>query len=362
MRERFHAVVADLLDADPRVVLVLADIGVSHLRKLGVLERHPGRVINVGIREQLQLSIAGGLALEGFRPIVHSYTPFLVERPFEQIKLDLGHQDVGAVLVSIGASYDAAHEGRTHQAPEDVALLSTLPGWTIHVPGHRDEAEALLRDAVAAEGRVYVRLTDEENAEPMRGDGLQLVRQARAGAPLVVAVGTTLDPVLEATADLDAGVAYARTVRPFDAVGLRAALCGTDVVLVEPYLAGTSSSQVSDALADRPHRLLALGVREPELRRYGTGPEHRVAHGLDAFGIRASLDAWTASAAASEVDAARSRPPVAAQRKPGRPDQQSDGDVATAKNRGWSPVVAIGGKKTQVTSAGKPEFKRDPLP
>lgn len=44
------------------------------------------------------------------------------------------HQDVGAVLVSIGASYDAAQEGRTHQAPEDVALLATLPGWHIHVP------------------------------------------------------------------------------------------------------------------------------------------------------------------------------------------------------------------------------------
>ena len=87
-------------------------------------------------------------------------------------------------------------------------------------------------------------------------------------------------------------VAYLATVRPFDVEGLRAVVGGTDVVLVEPYLAGTSSAEVSAALRDRPHRLLALGVVEPELRRYGTGADHRQAHGLDATGIRRSIDDW----------------------------------------------------------------------
>jgi len=289
MRQRFTRVVAELLDEHEQLAVVLADIGVSQLEATGAPARHPDRVLNVGIREQLLVSVAGGLALEGFRPIVHSYAPFLVERPFEQVKLDLGHQDVGAVLVSIGASYDAAPEGRTHQSPGDVALLATLPGWTIHVPGHPDEVETLLRAAAAADGRVYLRLSDETNAAA-RGDGrLQLVRRGSEETPLVLAVGPTLDPVLEATAELDVTVAYTATVRPLDGEGLRQLATGADVVLVEPTLAGTSAAAVSDALRDRPRRLLALGVVDVELRRYGTGAEHRRAHGLDATGIRRSL-------------------------------------------------------------------------
>jgi transketolase len=297
MRDRFTRVVGAALDRDPRMALVLADIGVSRFEELGVRARHPDRVVNVGIREQLLISVAAGMAIEGLRPVVHSYTPFLVERPYEQIKLDLGHQDVGAVLVSIGASYDAAAEGRTHQSPGDVALLGSLPGWEIHVPGHADEAETLLDRAIRGSGRVYLRLTEEGNTE-QHGDGsLRVVRAGSDGAPLVLAVGPTLDPVLEATADLDVVVAYTATVRPLDGQALRAAARGDAVVLVEPTLAGTSSAAVSDALRDRSHRLLALGVGNVELRRYGTGAEHRAAHGLDARGIRRSLDGFLAAAA-----------------------------------------------------------------
>jgi len=290
MRSRFYSVVADALDADERVAVVLADIGVAQLR--AAAERHPRRLVNVGIREQLLIGVTAGLALEGMRPVAHSYASFLVERPFEQIKLDLGHQDAGAVLVSIAASYDAAEEGRTHQSPGDVALLATLPDWTICTPGHRDEAEKQLRRALAGDGRVYVRLSEEENARPVAADGVVHVRRGSPGSPLVLAVGPALAETLAATADLDVTVAYTATPRPLDGDAVRAAATGVDVVLVEPYLAGTSSAEVAAALRDRPHRLLALGVANEELRRYGTGVEHRAAHGLDARGIRRSLDAF----------------------------------------------------------------------
>jgi len=147
MRDRFYALAGRALEDDERVAVVSAEIGVDQL------PAHP-RHFNVGIREQLMIGVAAGLALEGMRAIAHSYTPFLVERPYEQVKLDLGHQDLGAILVSTGASYDAARAGRTHQAPEDVSIVAALPGWTIHAPGHPDELERVFRRALGLSSEV----------------------------------------------------------------------------------------------------------------------------------------------------------------------------------------------------------------
>ena len=284
MRDRFERVTRELLDEDPRLAVVMAEIGGAGLVRAA--RRHPDRVINVGIREQLMISVASGLALSGMRPIAHSYAPFLMERPFEQVKLDLAHQGVGAILVSVGASYDASDSGRTHQAPEDVALLSALPAWTIHVPGHPDEAETLLRDAIAGGGNVYLRLAAQANAAPMPTETGRFHVVRRGSQATVIAVGPVLDRTVEATSDLDVTILYATTVRPFDAETLRAELRTRAVVLVEPYLQGTSAMWLSEAMRDVPHRLLSIGVRRMENRHYGTPEQHDEAHCLDIASLR----------------------------------------------------------------------------
>jgi transketolase len=290
MRERFIDLTQQLLDREPRLAIVMADISAAAFG--AAKRRHPDRVINVGIREQLMVGVAAGLALTGLRPIIHSYAPFLVERPYEQLKLDLGHQDIGAVLVSIGASYDWASGGRTHQAPGDVALLDALPDWTIHVPGHPGEVEPLLHHAIASDDRVYLRLSLQSNQAPRAvvPGQFEVLRRGRQGT--VVAVGPMLDRVLEAASGLDLTVLYATTVRPFDTATLLGTLGKPDVILVEPYLEGTSAHVVSSALAHLPHRLLALGVKRRELRHYGTSEEHDAAHGLDVHGLRQRLTAF----------------------------------------------------------------------
>ncbi|GAA3847073.1 transketolase [Streptomyces coacervatus] len=301
MRDRFAPVVSRLLDEDPRVAVVLAEIGKDGFAE--ARRRHPDRVLNVGIREQLLIGAGAGLALTGLRPVVHTFASFLVERPFEQVKLDLGHQDAGAVLVSAAGSFDWPAGGYTHMAPGDVALLDTLDGWTVHVPGHPDEAETLLRHAVAAgDDKVYVRLSVQANAEglPVDGQRFLTVREGRSG--VVLAVGPALDAVLAATEGLDVTVLYATTVRPFDSAALRRATetAGTDVVLVEPYLAGTSTAAANDALSDLPHRVLGLGVGRRELRRYGRIEEHVAAHGLDARSLRERIGGFVSGGPVAE--------------------------------------------------------------
>jgi transketolase len=283
MRDAFTATTVDLIERDHRVTLVLADIGAADFAPAP-------RIHNLGIREQALIGVTAGLALSGLRPIAHSYAPFLVERPFEQIKLDFGHQDLGAILVSIGASYDASTEGRTHQSPGDVALLATLPGWTIFVPGHPDEAEMMLRKAAKNDDRVYVRLAADSNAVPhgVTGD-LVTIRAGSAPGATVIAVGPMLDPVAAATADLDVTLLYANTVRPFDRRGLATKASGSDIVLVEPYLEGTSAGEVTAALVDHPTRLLSIGVANTELRHYGTRDRHAAANGLDVPSLRTRI-------------------------------------------------------------------------
>jgi transketolase len=268
MRERFAATASDLVREDERTAVVLAEI--SRDLFAAAADRAPRRVVNVGIAEQLMIGVTAGLALEGMRPIAHSITPFLVERPYEQIKLDLVMHRLPAVLVSTGGSYDYSTEGWTHHGPADVAVLAALPGVRLAVPGSVSEVDAILRAEHATPEVSYVRLsTRSHQGVPPPGEGLLRVRDGGRGT--VLAVGPVLDAVLAATAGLDLGVLYATQVRPFDRAGLRAA--------------------VATAAPGRPDpvRVVPIGVPLRVPHHYGTPEDHDRSAGLDAEGIRARL-------------------------------------------------------------------------
>lgn len=143
---------------------------------------------------------------------------------------------------------------------EELNRFAADPSWNLHLPGHPAEVRQVILEAAHRGERAYVHVTAEANAEP-RGatEGFERVRDGRAG--VLLAVGAGLDPVLRATAGLDLTVLYARTLRPFDAIGLRTAVLAADhadVVLVEPGSTRTTACHVASTLVHVPHRLLAL--------------------------------------------------------------------------------------------------------
>ncbi|ECG8634033.1 transketolase [Salmonella enterica subsp. salamae] len=287
MRQRFAAVMSDLIRENDNIALVLADITAE--RFSNVLRDFPDRVINTGIREQLMIDIAGGMALSGMRPFAHTFASFLIERPFEQIKIALSHQNVGAVLVSAGASYDLSVDGRTHQSPADVALLNTLADWKVIVPGNAEEAEYALRMAANDTALYYIRLSTETNEQTYWSgeNSFTILKSGHQGT--VIAVGPVADRVLAATEELDITVLYTPVISPFDSTTLQDTLSVPDIAIIEPYLEGTTSHAIAETLSDIPHRILSIGVKRQELRQFGTPEEHIQAHGLDTHGLRERL-------------------------------------------------------------------------
>lgn len=285
MRERAGETAADLLDEDPRVALVLAEISTGQFGR--ALRTHPDRAVNVGIMEQTMVGVAAGFAMEGFLPVVHTITPFLVERPLEQIKVDFGYQGLGGTFVSVGGSYDYTSEGFTHHSPGDVQVMLTVPGMEVLVPGAPDELDRLFRATYADGHPTYLRTGTATNAasRPVEVGRLDVIRRGRSAT--VIAVGPMLDRTLEAVEGFDVMVLYVTSVSPFDADGLaREAADAPAVISVTPFLEGTLTPSLAQALAHRPSRFLSIGVGREVLREYGTPQDHDRARGLDVGGIR----------------------------------------------------------------------------
>ena len=121
MRRRFGKIITELADKDEKIFLLVSDIGYRVFNEFR--EKHPDRFINMGICEQSIIGVSAGMALEGLKPWVYTITPFLIERPFEQVKLDIDQQNVNVKLVGF-ADYPTL--GPTHSEMNGKALMKLL--------------------------------------------------------------------------------------------------------------------------------------------------------------------------------------------------------------------------------------------
>jgi len=109
MRYDFGKQLAKEMKKDPTIHLLVADIGFGVFDT--IKDQYPDRLHNTGIAEQATVGMAAGMAMEGLKPVVYTITPFLLERPYESIKLNIMQQKQNVKLVSYG---DYPDLGPTH--------------------------------------------------------------------------------------------------------------------------------------------------------------------------------------------------------------------------------------------------------
>lgn len=156
MRKTFINTLIELARNDKDIVLITPDMGFSVLEPF--FEEFPERSINCGIAEQNAVALAAGLALAGKKPYVYTIIPFLVERAFEQVRLDVAYMNTNVKLIGIGAGFTYGAAGATHHAIEDISLMRSLPNMTVCCPGDNNEAEQIVRQSIETTGPMYIRI------------------------------------------------------------------------------------------------------------------------------------------------------------------------------------------------------------
>lgn len=115
---------------------------------------------NMGILEQSMISFAAGLSTESESVFVHTISPFIIERGYEQIKLDLSYNKNKVILVSANGPFEYNKLGPTHHCSSDVPLLNLLPCFDIYVPGRDEEVITSLKRISNNQNAAYLRLNN----------------------------------------------------------------------------------------------------------------------------------------------------------------------------------------------------------
>lgn len=305
--------------ADPRKTFgdALAEIGGENERVLAISadsssgsgltpfkEAFPDRHIEFGIMEQGVIGYAAGLATTGKIPFVVAIAPFVTSRPFEMVRNDVGYMRQNVKIVGRCAGMSYADLGPTHHSLEDVAILRTIPGFTIIVPSDPVEIRAAARAAAEMDGPVYIRIARDKmeifNDGPdykfELGKGIQL----RDGKDVtIIAMGVTVYRSLEAAKllsekGIDARVINIHTLKPIDKeIIIKAAKeTGRIVTVEEHYLAGGLGSIVAEVVCQNHPVPVKMVGADDQFASNGPYEDLLSLYNLHPEGIAAEVEAF----------------------------------------------------------------------
>lgn len=291
MRQAFAQTMMELAAADPRVMLLTADLGFGVLEKFAAA--YPDRFFNVGVAEANMVGLATGLAEAGHIPFIYSIATFATLRPYDQFRNGpIAHQ-LPVRLVGIGGGFEYGHNGLTHLGLEDLALMRVQPGLATIVPADPAQAGTALRATYDLPGPIYYRIGKNDALHlPELGGRFRLGRIETVGEEGEVMLLATGAIAVEAVAaasllrqsGIRAGVAVVATLRPEPSADLQDLLsrCRLAVTVEAHYRSGGLGSLVAEVIAGQGLRcrLLRCGVQTMPAGLSGSEEYMNEIHGL----------------------------------------------------------------------------------
>lgn len=258
MRNAFIGALLEIAEEDLRIVFLTGDLGFMVLEPFA--ERIPERFINVGVAEQNMIGLATGLADAGFVPFVYSIATFASMRPYEFIRNGPLLHLLPVRIVGVGAGLDYGHNGITHYALEDVAIMRAQPDMTIIAPADPAQAVTAVHCSMDVAGPIYFRIGKASAEVPNLGGRFALGRLERLSEGddvAIIALGSIAGEAVEAAEmlaerDVSAAVAVVASVQPAPLEDLLELLAEVpDVVTVEAhYRTGGLGSLVAEIIAE----------------------------------------------------------------------------------------------------------------
>ncbi|MEL6168571.1 MAG: transketolase C-terminal domain-containing protein [Pseudomonadota bacterium] len=288
--------------AHPEVMCLSADL-TSSCEIDRFRDRHPDRFLSLGMAEQNMMSFAGGLALSGFRPFIHTFGVFMYRRPYDQLVASIAYPRRKVRLMGFLPGVTTPG-GMTHQAIEDISVMRSLPNMTILETGDATEVETICAAADSIDGPVWCRVLRGSVPRLFKtGITVGEMRVLSEGSDvLVVTSGITTEEALRARAALaEAGLSvrhlHLHTLKPFDAGQLLDHIGSVrqGVVTLENHVTeGGIGSLVAETMADAGvgKKLVRLGLQDTYAHG-GSRPYLMRYYGLDATALVAGIERLT---------------------------------------------------------------------
>ena len=233
IRQEFAKLLSQLGQKDKNIVVMVGDI--SHGIFKDFRNLFPHRYYNIGICEPSMVNLAAGLSKIGLNPVIHTIAPFLIERSYEQIKLDFGYQKLPVNIVSVGGAFDYSKLGCSHHCYTDVSLISHLKNSNVILPASNAEFIKIFRQIYKNKMINYFRLPENKHEVKINEKDIKFGKSVKItnGKDItLVACGSMLKEAKKAadhciTKGISVELIYIHTLKPFDYTSIKKSVSKT---------------------------------------------------------------------------------------------------------------------------------------